>query len=94
MEGAATYNMVGEHSVLDKNKVKFRTTTHHSEDLLDCVHISILRPAKTVSLGGHMYFVSFIDNLSRHYWIYLMRQRCEALNMLVKMEGNNGEADR
>ena len=87
MEGAATCNLVGEHSVMDKKKVKFSTSTHRPEGLLDCVHVSIWRPAKTASLGGHRYFVFFIDNLSRHYWIYPMRQRCEALDMLVKWKG-------
>ena len=41
LKGAATCNLVGKHSVLDKKKVKFSTTTHHSEGLLDCVHVSI-----------------------------------------------------
>jgi len=57
-------------SVLDKNtKEKFGTTTHRSEGLFDCVHVSIWGPAKTVSLGGDRYFIFFIDNLSRHCWI-------------------------
>ena len=73
LEGAATCNLVSEHSVLDKKKVKFSTSTHRSEGLLDYVHVRIWRPVKTASLGGHRYFVSFIDNLSRHCWIYLMR---------------------
>ena len=62
LEGASTCNMkLGGHSVLDKKtKVKFSTTTHHSEGLLNCVHVSIWGPAKTASLGGHRYFVSFI----------------------------------
>ena len=51
----------GEHSILKKKKVKFNTSTHRSEDLFDCVHVSVWGPAKTASLGGHMYFVSFID---------------------------------
>jgi len=85
LEGASTCNIeLGGHGVMDKKtKVKFDTSTHRSEGLLDCVHISIWGPAKTASLGGHRYFVSFIDNLSRHYWIYPMRQRFEALGMLV-----------
>ena len=67
-EGASTCNLkLGDHDILDKKEVKFSTTTHHSEGLLDCVHVSVWGPAKTASLGGHMYFVSFIDNLSR-YW--------------------------
>jgi len=84
LEGAAACNLVGEHSVLDKKKVKFSTNTHHSEGLTNSVHISVWKPAKTASLGGHRYFVSFINNLFRHCWIYPMRQRCEALNKLVK----------
>ena len=66
MEGAFTCNMkLGEHGVLNKKKVKFNTTTYHSEGLLDCVHVSIWGPAKTASLGGHSYFISFIENFSR-----------------------------
>ena len=68
LEGAFTCSMdLGGHGVLDKKmKVKFSTTTHCSEGLLDCVHVSIWGPVKTASLGGHWYFVSFIDNLSRY----------------------------
>ena len=84
---SATCNLEGEHSVLDKKKVKFSTSTHRSEGFLDCVHVIIWGPVTTASLGGHRYFISFIDNLSRHCWIYSMRQRCEALDMLVKWRG-------
>jgi len=41
LEGVATCNLVGEHSVLDKKKVKFSTSTHRSEGLLDSVHVSV-----------------------------------------------------
>ena len=43
LEGASICNMeLGGHGVLDKKtKVKFGTTTQHSEGLLDCVHVSI-----------------------------------------------------
>ena len=43
LEGASACNLeLGEHGVLDKKtKVKFSTTTHRSEGLLDCVHINI-----------------------------------------------------
>jgi len=42
LEGPSTCSMkLGEHDVLDKKKVKFGTTAHHSEGLLNCVHVSI-----------------------------------------------------
>ena len=46
-------------------KVKFDIATHCSEGLFDCVHVEVRDPTKTASLGGHRYFVSFVDNLSR-----------------------------
>ena len=68
LEDASTCNMkLGGHGVLDKKtKVKFGTSAHRLEGLFDCVHVSIWGPAKTASLECHRYFVSFIDNLSRH----------------------------
>ena len=87
LEGAATCNLESEHSILDKKKVKFSTSTHRSEDLLGCVHVSVWGLAKNASLGGHRYFVSFINSLSRHCWIYPLSQRCETLDMLVKWKG-------
>ena len=53
IEGVATCNLEGEHSVLDKKKVKNSTSTHRSEGLLDCVHVNVWGPAKTALLGGH-----------------------------------------
>jgi len=46
--------------------VNFDTAIHHMGDILDCVHIDVWGPTKTASLGGHRYFVSFIDDYSRH----------------------------
>ena len=57
LEGAATCNLEGKHSVLDKKKVKLSINTHRSEGLLDCVHVSVWGPVKTASLGGHRYFM-------------------------------------
>ena len=52
---------LGGHDILDKKtKVKFGTSTHRLEGLLDFIHISIWGPAKTASLGGHKYFVYFM----------------------------------
>ena len=41
LEGAATCNLGGEHSVLDKKKVKFSTSIHRAEGLLNCAHVSV-----------------------------------------------------
>ena len=61
--------------VLDKKKVKFNTDTHHLYCFLELVHMDVWGPTKTASLGGHRYFVSFVDDSFRHCWDYPMRQR-------------------
>ena len=66
LEGAATCNLEGEHNVLDKKKVKFSTSTHRSKGLLDCVHVSVWGLLRLHRLEVTGYFISFIDNLSRH----------------------------
>ena len=85
-EGTSTCNLeLGGYSILAKTtKMKFGTPTHHSKGLLDCVHASIWGSTKTASLGGHRYFISFVDELFRHCCIYPMRQRFEVLDMLMK----------
>jgi len=65
---------IGGHDILDKKtKVKFDTSTHRSEGLLDNVHVDVWGPIKTASLEGHRYFVPFVDELSRHCWVYSMK---------------------
>jgi len=53
-------------SVLDKKKVKFDTYTHHLHGLLDYIHVDVWGPTKNASLGGHRYFISVVDDYSRH----------------------------
>ena len=93
LEGTSTCNLkLSEHGVLDKKKVKISSTTHHSEGLLDCVHVRIWGLANTASLGSYRYFISFIDNLSRHCWIYPMRQ-VGSPRYVGEVKGYDGEAD-
>jgi len=85
LKGAKTCNLKScEHCVLGKKtKVKFDTVIHHMEVLLDLSHMNDWGQAKT-SLGGHWYFVSLFDDLSKHCWVYPMRQKFEVLNLFVK----------
>ena len=75
LKGATTRNLkFGERCILDKEtKVKFDTTIHYTRGLLDCFHIDVLRATKIASFECHWYFVSSVDDCSRHYWAYLMR---------------------
>ena len=54
-----------EHYVIGKKKVKFGTTIHCTDGILDFIHTNVWGPIKTTFIGGNHYFVSFIDNFSR-----------------------------
>ena len=50
-----------------------------SKGLLDVVHSDVWGPTQTATFGGCRYYVLFIDDFSRHTWLYPMWQKSEVL---------------
>ena len=75
LKGVKTYKLeFCKHCVIGKmTKVKFDAVIHCTEEILDYIHTDVWRLATTTPLGGMHYFVSFIDNFSRHCWMYTVR---------------------
>lgn len=48
-----------------------------SDGVLQLIHSSICGPMSTRSLGGYLYFVTFIDDHSRKTWIYFLNTNDE-----------------
>ena len=53
---------------------------------LQCIHSDVCGPMPTESLGGKKYFVSFIDDYTRHCSIYLMRNKSEVPDKFKEFE--------
>jgi len=68
--------------MVQKTKVKFGTTVYQVKGLLDVVHMDVWGPTKCASLGGHLYFVSFIDEFQN--WVYTLRQKGKVLEVFMK----------
>ena len=44
---------------------------------LEIVHSDVCGPMRTTSIGGARYFVTFIDDLSRKVWVYMLKSKGE-----------------
>lgn len=74
-----------EHCVLGKQRrVKFGTAIHNTKGILDYVHSDVWGPAKTPSLGGRHYFVTFVDDFSRRVWVFTMKNKDDVLGIFLK----------
>ena len=52
-------------------------------------------PTKRASLGGHHFFVPFVDEYSRRNWVYTLRQKGKVLKVFVKwMKQMEKQTDR
>ena len=53
-------------------------------DQLELVHSDVCGPMPHKSLGGNLYFVTFIDDSTRKVWIYLLKKKDEVFAALQK----------
>jgi hypothetical protein len=67
-----------EHCIYGKqSRVRFPSGATRENGILELVHSDVFGPVSVPSLGGSMYYVSFIDDFSRKTWIYFLRKKSE-----------------
>lgn len=66
----------------NNSKHSFPSSDSISKGILDLVHLDVCRPMTVSSLGGYLYFTTFIDNFSRKTWIYFLKRKDEVLPKL------------
>ena len=48
---------------------------------LDLIHIDICCPLTPTTLGGHKYFITFINDFSRYGYVELIHEKSDSLNL-------------
>nr|KYP61818.1 Retrovirus-related Pol polyprotein from transposon TNT 1-94 [Cajanus cajan]KYP63036.1 Retrovirus-related Pol polyprotein from transposon TNT 1-94 [Cajanus cajan] len=56
-------------------------TASKANEVLHVVYSDVCGPIDTPSLGGNRYFVSFVDDLSRKAWLYLIKAKSDVFSI-------------
>ena len=52
---------------------------------MELVHTNVWGKSFIPSLGGSLYFVTFIDDTNRKVWIYFFKQKSDVFDMFKKL---------
>ena len=69
-----------------KNRVRFLFGLTRENGILELVHSDVFGPVSVPSLGGSMYYVSFIDDFSRKTWIYFLRKKTKVFEIFKEFK--------
>ncbi|MCF7184086.1 DDE-type integrase/transposase/recombinase, partial [Corynebacterium sp. MC-13] len=79
-----------EHCLAGKqNRVSFKSNPpSRKTELLELVHSDLCGPMKTMTLGGVLYFVTFIDDCSRKLWVYILKTKDQVLGVFKQFDAS------
>jgi hypothetical protein len=67
--------------ILGKNiKKSFPSSDNRAQGILDLVHSIVCGPMSSPSLSGCLYYVIFIDDYSRKFWIYFLKAKSDTFD--------------
>jgi hypothetical protein len=70
-----------EHCIYGKqNHVRFPSRATREKGILELIHSDVFGPVPVPSLGGSLYYVSFIDDFSRKTWLYFLGKKYEVFS--------------
>ena len=72
-----------------QNRVSFKSyPPSRKTELLELVHFDLCGPMKTKTLGGALYFVTFIDDCSRQHWVYVLKTKDQVLGVIKQFQAS------
>ena len=67
-------------------KSTFSGLPERATDLLELIHTDVCGPMSTTARGGYHYFITFTDDFSRYYYVYLMRHKSETFEKFKEFQ--------
>jgi len=69
-----------------KTKGPFPSSENNTNDILNLIHFDICGLMLVQSISGHLYYITFIDNLSRKTWICYLKHKDEAFETFKEVK--------
>ena len=67
-------------------KTPFSGTMERATDILETIHTDVCGPMSVEARGGYHYFLTFTDDLSRYWYIYLMKHKSETFEKFKEFQ--------
>ena len=67
-------------------KTLFSGTIERATDLLEIIHTDVCGLMSVEARGGHHYFLTFTDDLSRYGYIYLMKHKSKTFEKFKEFQ--------
>jgi len=64
-----------------KTRGPFPSSSTKTHDILQLIHSDLSGPMLVTSIGGYLYYITFVDDFSRKTWIYFLKHKDEAFDM-------------
>lgn len=73
------------------HKLHFPVTETKTTSILELIYTDLWGPSHVPSRDGYIYYISFIDDFSRYFWIYPLKLKSKALDVfkLFKLQVEN-----
>ena len=68
------------------HSLPFPTSEYHAQEPLHLIHTDLWGPAPVQSCDGYKYYIHFLDDYSRHTWIYPLKTKGDALDVFIKFK--------
>ncbi|KAG8485684.1 hypothetical protein CXB51_019017 [Gossypium anomalum] len=83
-----------EHCVFGKQKrVQFTRGIHNTKGTFEYIHSNLWGPSRVPSRGGTNYMLTFIDDFSRKFWVFFLKQKSDIFGCPAYAHVDNGKLE-